>query len=418
MASLVWTDNSSNEDGFKIERKSSGESFSVIATVGSNVNFFDDAGLSGGTTYTYRVRAFKGALNSDYSNEATVTPPNPPNPPNPPSNLIATATVASTVALAWTDNSNNETGFRIERKLSGGNFTEIITVGSNVNSFNDNGLSAGTTYVYRVRAFNGALNSNYSNEAKVTTPVSSTINLALNKPVTASSTSTSSFKPATNAVDGDMLTYWRSASATNLTAWLRVDLGTPQPVGRVVVKWKSDYHAIIYEIQVSNDDLNWTTVYSTSSGSRGVQELTFSPASARYVRIYMTKNNRGSYRILEFEVYSGASAAFAKQNESAAGAPEIPNEFTLQQNYPNPFSANGISDNPSTRISFNLPQASHVTIKIYTINGVEAATLTDDHYAAGAHAVFFKPKNLPSGTYFYVMQAGLVRKVRQLMLVK
>jgi len=132
----------------------------------------------------------------------------------------------------------------------------------------------------------------------------------------------------------------------------------------------------------------------------------------------MTKNNKGSYRIVEFEVYSGANAALGKQNESIAAA--LPNEFVLQQNYPNPFSLHGrgISDNSGTKISFNLPQAAHLTIKVYTINGVEVATLADEDYAAGAHAVIFKPKHLPSGTYFYVMQAGGVRQVRQLLLVK
>jgi len=107
----------------------------------------------------------------------------------------------------------------------------------------------------------------------------------------------------------------------------------------------------------------------------------------------------------------GASAASKRAAEEATVAAVIPAEFMLEQNYPNPF-------NPSTQIRFGLPQNSHVTIKVYTINGAEVRTLVDHDFAAGAHAVTFHAQNLPSGTYFYVMQAGAIRKVRQFMLVK
>ncbi len=103
-----------------------------------------------------------------------------------------------------------------------------------------------------------------------------------------------------------------------------------------------------------------------------------------------------------------------KRSDEAAATTEIPNEFELQQNYPNPF-------NPSTQIRFGLPSrlaGSHVTIKVYTINGVEVRTLVEAEYPAGAHTITFHARNLSSGTYFYVMQAGEVRKVRRLVLVK
>jgi uncharacterized repeat protein (TIGR02543 family) len=97
----------------------------------------------------------------------------------------------------------------------------------------------------------------------------------------------------------------------------------------------------------------------------------------------------------------------ATANESIA----LPSAFQLDPNYPNPF-------NPSTLIRFGLPYESHVTIKVYTINGAEVETLVDGQYPAGKHALTFHAENLPSGTYFCVMQAGEVRKVRQLLLLK
>jgi flagellar hook assembly protein FlgD len=89
----------------------------------------------------------------------------------------------------------------------------------------------------------------------------------------------------------------------------------------------------------------------------------------------------------------------------------LPSDFQLEPNYPNPF-------NQGTQIRFGLPQASHVTIKVYAINGVEVRTLVDDDYPAGMHTATFRAKNLPSGTYFCVMQAGTVRKVGELILLK
>ena len=94
--------------------------------------------------------------------------------PKPPSNLGATAISSSQINLSWADNSDNETGFAIERCAGAGcaNFTEINRVNLNVNTFVDPGLTAQTTYRYRVLAFNAAGNSKYSNTAEATTPAS------------------------------------------------------------------------------------------------------------------------------------------------------------------------------------------------------------------------------------------------------
>jgi hypothetical protein len=93
------------------------------------------------------------------------TPPPPP-PPGPaaPSALGASAKKGS-VSLNWTDNSNNESGFRIERSSGGGAFVQIAQVGANIRSHTNTGLTKGVTYTYRVRSFNANGNSPYSNTA-------------------------------------------------------------------------------------------------------------------------------------------------------------------------------------------------------------------------------------------------------------
>jgi len=82
-----------------------------------------------------------------------------------PTNLTATVTGAASVGLAWTDNSNNEAGFSIERGTDGVNFAAIDTVASNINSYSDINVMTGILYYYRVRAFNVGGNSAYTNVA-------------------------------------------------------------------------------------------------------------------------------------------------------------------------------------------------------------------------------------------------------------
>src|SRR5207249_4021036 len=92
---------------------------------------YSDAGLAAATTYTYRVLAYNTGGNSAYSNTTSATTlAGPPN--GAPANLTATAVSSTQVNLAWTDNSTNEDGFKIERSTDGVTFTQIATVGVNV----------------------------------------------------------------------------------------------------------------------------------------------------------------------------------------------------------------------------------------------------------------------------------------------
>jgi surface protein len=89
--------------------------------------------------------------------------------PDAPSSLVATAVSSSRIDITWTNNATSYDGTKIERSTDGVNFTEIATVGSGVSTYANTGLSSGTQYYYRVRAYKGALNSAYSNTADATT---------------------------------------------------------------------------------------------------------------------------------------------------------------------------------------------------------------------------------------------------------
>lgn len=171
---LTWADNSVNESSFKIERctGSGCSNFAQVGTAGANATSFNDTTVAATTTYVYRVRAANSSGDSDFSNTAQATTPAAPPTPAAPSGLVATAISGTQINLSWTDNSGNEDGFRIERCTGSTctNFVQIAQVAANVTSFPNTGLAKNTTYRYRVRAFNVAGNSAYSNIASATTP--------------------------------------------------------------------------------------------------------------------------------------------------------------------------------------------------------------------------------------------------------
>jgi len=123
--------------------------------------------------------------------------------------------------------------------------------------------------------------------------------LARGKTITASSSDSN--HPATGANDGNTATRWASGSGD--PQWLKVDLGASSKIKRVVLNWEAAY-ASAYQIQVSDDGVSWTSVYSTTTGSGGIDDIKLNNVEARYLRMYGT--SRGTihgYSLWEFEVY-------------------------------------------------------------------------------------------------------------------
>lgn len=164
---LTWTDNSTDETNFKIERSPDGATgWAQIDLVGANVTTYANGGLTCGTPYYYRVRATNANGDSGYSTTANAT--TVVCSPAAPTGLRATAASPTQINLLWTDASNNETGFKIERSPDGVNgWSQIGTVGANVTTYANTGLTSNPPYFYRVRATNAGGDSVYSNVASV-----------------------------------------------------------------------------------------------------------------------------------------------------------------------------------------------------------------------------------------------------------
>jgi M6 family metalloprotease-like protein len=150
---VMWVDNSSNEEGFSLERKGSGDTNWTVATdLGPNTTSFSDSGLNQGTTYEYQVKAYNSAGDSIYSNTGTATT-TVPIPPTAPTGLTAMAISENQIDLAWT-NGDNATGLEVQRSVDAMSFTTVATLEPAEASYLDSGLNPSTSYTYRVMAFN------------------------------------------------------------------------------------------------------------------------------------------------------------------------------------------------------------------------------------------------------------------------
>lgn len=169
-------------------------------------------------------------------------------------------------------------------------------------------LVSSNTTVKAIAVKDGCINSAYASTDIVINgdTVESSENLALSKTATASTENGAD--TASKAVDGNGTTRWQ---ANNETAadddYIQVDLGSVQAVNTVKINWEAAY-ASKYEIQVSEDGENWTTV-ATEAGEVGVVTTTFAATNARYVRMQgLKRGTQYGYSIYEFEVYGALQA--------------------------------------------------------------------------------------------------------------
>ncbi len=133
------------------------------------------------------------------------------------------------------------------------------------------------------------------------------------------------------------------------------------------------------------------------------------------VKQILTETSRGNGSWNQFTGWGvlDAHAAVSKvlEMQETGIAQELPLTMLLDQNYPNPF-------NPTTFISYQVPEQSHVTLSVYSVDGRRVAVLVDGVQAAGRHSVPFDATGLGSGVYLYEMISGGQRSVRQMTLVK
>lgn len=147
-----------------------------------------------------------------------------------------------------------------------------------------------------------------------------------------------------------------------------------------------------FEIVIQYDSGSFTPAFASISGSIGGANN--NPATI------------GTFVLLDDLELSGVATGVA---ENASANP--PASITLHQNYPNPF-------NPSTTFSFSLPQASHVELTIFNMQGQEVARLVDQRLPSGDHRRQWEAAALPAGLYVYRLQVAGQQLTKKLLLVK
>jgi titin len=164
---LTWTDASSDETGFGIQRctGSACSDFANLVTTAANATAYTDTTLQAGTTYRYRIQSVRYGDASAFTGPASATTSGTPpqTAPAAPTGLAATALSGGRVSLTWTDNSANETFYALAR-CAGAKCTPstVINVPAPATSYTDSNLSLSTTYRYQLAACNSVGCSSYT----------------------------------------------------------------------------------------------------------------------------------------------------------------------------------------------------------------------------------------------------------------
>jgi hypothetical protein len=233
----------------------------------------------------------------------------------------------------------------------------------------------------------------------------------------------------TNAVDGDFDGWDGTVRARGLGETAGPAWAVFQFCDKEV--WSFDYvclttdngdaevdQATQFEVWVSTtDDVDDAYSKVTNINRKGDGEerwYSLGAVEAKFIKLVMTypvHRYPGDWRqLVEFAVQSQNKTGPWKSSGNGTFA-EVPHSFGLEQNYPNPF-------NPSTRIQYSLPEDAQIKLQVYDIQGKMVADLIDGQRAAGLYTIEWEASDMPSGVYFYRLQAGSFAETKRMLLIK
>jgi hypothetical protein len=343
--------------------------------------------------------------------------------------IASIAAIDTSIYLQWFDNYTNELGYIIERKdATSGQWSVIDTTTWDVEGYTDPQVMGSETYYYRIKAYNSFGASGYSNTvSKKAHPRPPTLrcveNWYCNRSVrpaklTSSDSGIPTFKSSDNfncyppypdSIPSDLSviyvdyptnqklgTYAKIGARTKSCQWYNHNY-----ISRETTVVDLQYHRIL--IHTPPD-----TIYCTGDWTYYFQVRTHDIYGDTSMWLPQPWGWPYACCVGPCHVHFGPYPVMLK--------PEIPHEFSLEQNHPNPF-------NPETQIRYALPHATQVKLVLYNILGRKVRTLVDEYQPAGYKTVHWDGKDqdgneVSSGIYFYRLQAGEYNEIRKMVIVK
>jgi uncharacterized protein YjdB len=390
--------------------------------------------------------------------------------PNAPSNLIAEAVSTRQINLQWQDNSTNEDGFRIERRI--GAVDTVIVVGANVTRYQDMSLRPGAPASYQIRAFSAGGNSAATNAALTTTAtglrgdvipdfrlnaqdVSRVVDIIFQRAANLTRLDSTvadceSVFPdgKINVVDvvyivnaslgSSLATLDEPAAGSNAvptsgelivgpiigrTANLAVTIAAAEPVAVVQFKFRYDRRKITLgepAPAAQNSSLKIAAARAPEQLAVLVYNLSAQllPAGQHELLHISLAVIAGDFSAADLQIESvlvvgeqGRVIPVLVRHQAAEPQAALPAHFSLEQNYPNPFALHMASGNALTEIAYILPAAAPVRLSIYNLMGQEIAVLIDEVQTARRQKATWNGRNragepVLSGVYFYRLHAG------------
>jgi len=168
---ITWTDTADNENGYTIQRKVNSGSWMAVNELAANISNYTDVNVSASNTYQYRVAPFNSAGTADWVLTSSVTLAAQQSIPASVSIVQASSNANNDqIQISWSDQADNETGFRVERQVNSGAWQLVSTLSANTLQYNDTQIAAGSSYQYRVAPFNEAGTASYVQSTIINIP--------------------------------------------------------------------------------------------------------------------------------------------------------------------------------------------------------------------------------------------------------
>lgn len=369
---LTWKDYSTSEESFEVQRKIGSGEFQTVAIVTSSsqlvVSWTDSSALQD-ALYLYRVRSQNATKSSEWSEEIQFDN----RPVNAPSNLVLAVggpNSAPYVLLTWSDNSDNELFFRVERSDNNGPFVGRENIKANSTSWRDYKVKWNNTYRYRINAYNNNRSSGFSNTHSIRVGIEL---MLITKP----------------SIEYRII----GRESSNVILNQLREIIFPRNFDVIIPAFETfSITSAKYSVEIPNKFGEKAVLMCLKNENWEVSDY--------HNDKFLIKND-GVYCII--------------RDRDGRYIPKI-TEFVLHQNAPNPF-------NPETMIGVDIPDSGKVSMCIFNTKGKKVRVLADEQKSAGFYRYYWDGKDdsgrqMPSGVYYCVVEINSHRSTKKMVMLK